>query len=240
MAVPGTMGRILIVDLGTGEIAVEKPGDDLYRTYLGGYGLGAYYLYRLQKPKVDPLGPEAHLGFFTGLLTGTTAITGNRYTVVGKSPKTGTWGDANSGGEFGPALKRAGFDGVIFKGVSQTPVYLLVRDGRAELLPADQWWGEDSYAIDAKTRQLYGAKARATCIGPAGERMDLLACIMNDRGRAAGRSGLGAVMGSKKLKAIVAVGNEEISMANVDGMKKAIEGHREFLQQQELYQVFHE
>ncbi len=239
MAVPGTMGRILIVDLGTGEITVENPGDDLYRTYLGGYGLGAYYLYRLQKPKVDPLGPEAHLGFFAGLLTGTTAITGNRYTVVGKSPKTGTWGDANSGGDFGPALKRAGFDGVIFKGVSQTPVYLLLRDGRAELLPADDWWGDDSYAIDEKTRQLYGAKARAACIGPAGERMDLLSCIMNDRGRAAGRSGLGAVMGSKKIKAIVAVGDEEISMADVDGMKKAIEGHREFLKQQELYQVFH-
>ena len=97
----------------------------LCRDYIGGYGLGAYYLYKRQKPGVDPLGPENHLGFFTGVLTGTPGIASNRYVVVAKSPKTGTWGDANSGGDFGPAMKRAGFDAVILRGISDKPVYLL-------------------------------------------------------------------------------------------------------------------
>ena len=101
MPVPGTMGKVLMVDLSTQQITIETPSDDLYLNYLGGYGLGAYYLYKLQEPGVDPLGPENHLGFFTGVLTGTPGITSNRYVVVAKSPKTGTWGDANSGGFFG-------------------------------------------------------------------------------------------------------------------------------------------
>jgi aldehyde:ferredoxin oxidoreductase len=139
MAVPGTMGKVLLVDLDTQTISEETPEDDLYLKYLGGYGLGAYYLYRWQKPGVDPLGPDNHLGFFSGLLTGTTAITGNRYVVVAKSPKTNTWGDANLGGTFGPAMKAAGFDAVVFRGASPTPVILLLRDGQAEL-PGDRWW----------------------------------------------------------------------------------------------------
>ena len=166
MSVPGTMGKILMVDLGTEQISVEVPGDDLYLDYLGGYGLGAYYLFTLQRPGVDPLGPENHLGFFTGLLTGTPGITSNRYVVVAKSPKTGTFGDANSGGSFGPAMKAAGFDGVIFKGTSSKPVVLLLKDGRAELLPADEWWGLDSHAVEDKAQELYGPKARSACIGP--------------------------------------------------------------------------
>jgi hypothetical protein len=115
MAVPGTMGKILMVDLTQQTMSVETPSDETYLRYFGGYGLGAYYLYKLQKPGVDALGPENHLGFFTGVLTGTPAFSGNRYFVVAKSPKTGTWGDANSGGTFGPIMKWAGFDGVIFR-----------------------------------------------------------------------------------------------------------------------------
>ncbi|NQT13897.1 MAG: aldehyde ferredoxin oxidoreductase, partial [Planctomycetes bacterium] len=218
MAVPGTMGKILLVDLDTQTISTETPDDELYLTYLGGYGLGAYYLYRLQKPGVDPLGPENHLGFFTGLLTGTTAITGNRYTVVAKSPKTGTWGDANSGGTFGPAMKAAGFDAVVIRGISEKPVLLLLRDGRAELLPADEWWGLDCCEVDEKVHEAFGKRASAACIGPAGEKQSLLSCIINDRGRAAGRSGLGAVMGSKRLKAIVALGDAAPTMADPEGM----------------------
>ncbi|MBN2473386.1 MAG: aldehyde ferredoxin oxidoreductase family protein [Pirellulales bacterium] len=240
MSVPGTMGRILTVDLSTQEISIEKPDDDLYYNYLGGYGLGAYYLFRLQKPGVDPLGPESHLGFFAGLLTGTSGITANRYVVVAKSPKTGTFGDANSGGTFGPAMKNAGFDGVILKGVSEKPVYLLLRNGEAELLPADQWWGWDSHQVEDTTQELYGSKARSACIGPAGERMNLLSCIINDKGRAAGRSGLGAVMGSKKLKAIVAVGDAQVTVADADGMKAAIKKHREWLVATDGYKFFHQ
>jgi len=102
MAVPGTMGKILIVDLTNQETRLERPSDDVYLTYLGGYGLGSYLLYKRQPPRADPLGPENTLGFFAGLLTGTGGITSNRYVVVAKSPKTGGWGDANSGGTFGP------------------------------------------------------------------------------------------------------------------------------------------
>jgi len=240
MSVPGTMGKILMVDLSTQEISVETPDDDLYYNYLGGYGLGAYYLFRLQKPGVDPLGPENHLGFFAGLLTGTTGITANRYIVVAKSPKTGTFGDANSGGSFGPTMKNAGFDGVIVKGISPKPVYLLLRDGEAGLLPADEWWGWDSHQVEDKTQELYGSKARSACIGPAGERLSLLSCIINDKGRAAGRSGLGAVMGSKRLKAIVAVGDAEVTTADPDGMKAAIKKHRDWLVETDGYKFFNQ
>ncbi len=237
MAVPGTMGKILLVDLANQKVSVETFDDDVYLKYLGGYGLGAYYLYRNQKPGVDPLGPEALLGFFTGVLTGTTAITGNRYFVVGKSPRTKTWGDANSGGDFGPAMKAAGFDGVVFSGISEKPVYLLVRDGEAELLPADDWWGLDCCDVDDKAKELYGKKARSTCIGPAGERISLMAAVINDKGRAAGRSGLGAVMGSKKVKAIVAVGSAKVTMADPDGMKESMANHRKFLKEQPFEQA---
>jgi aldehyde:ferredoxin oxidoreductase len=237
MAVPGTMGKTLLVDLGNQEISVETPGDEVYLAYLGGYGLGAYYLYKLQKPGVDPLGPDNHLGFFTGVLTGTTAITGNRYFVVAKSPKTGTWGDANSGGTFGPAMKAAGFDGVIFRGISQKPVYLLLRDGEAELLPADDWWGLDTNELEDRVKEQYGKNAGLASIGPPGERMQLLSCVINDRGRAAGRSGLGAVMGSKRLKAIVAVGDQKVAMADPDGMKQAIQRHRQFMKEQDFFGV---
>ena len=237
MPVPGTMGKILIVDLSTQEISVETPSDDLYLKYLGGYGLGAYYLYKMQKPGVDPLGPDNHLGFFTGVLTGAPGITSNRYVVVAKSPKTMTWGDANSGGTFGPAMKSAGFDGVIFRGISEKPVYLLLRDGEAELLPADDWWGADTHQLEDHAQEVYGKNARAACIGPAGERLNLLSCIINDKGRAAGRSGLGAVMGSKKLKAIVAVGSAEISLADAEGLKQSIADHRKFMREQPFFEV---
>jgi aldehyde:ferredoxin oxidoreductase len=229
-----------MVDLATGEISTETPSDDLYLEYLGGYGLGAYYLYKLQFPGVDPLGPENHLGFFAGLLTGTSGITTNRYVVVGKSPKTGTFGDANSGGSFGPAMKAAGFDGVIFKGISDQPVLLLLRDGRAELLPGDDWWGLDCHDVEDKTQEIYGKKARSASIGPSGERQDLMACIINDKGRAAGRSGLGAVMGAKKVKAIVAVGDAKVDVADPDGMKAAIKKHREWLVSTDGYKFFNQ
>ncbi|HUT88681.1 MAG TPA: aldehyde ferredoxin oxidoreductase family protein [Thermoguttaceae bacterium] len=238
MAVPGTMGKILIVDLTKKEISEETPSDEVYLSYLGGYGLGAYYLYKLQKPGVDPLGPDNHLGFFTGLLTGTTAITGNRYIVVAKSPKTGTWGDANSGGTFGPAMKAAGFDAVIFRGVSEEPVYLLLENGKAELVPAGDWWGLDTNDLEDRVKEQYGKKAGLASIGPPGERMQLLSCVINDKGRAAGRSGLGAVMGSKKLKAIVAVGDAKVPMADPEGMKAAIAKHRDFLRQHPVFELY--
>ena len=238
MSVPGTTGKILLVDLSSGTTKIEQPDDELYLKYLGGFGLGAYYLYKSQPPGVDPLGPENTLGFFTGLLTGTGGITTNRYIVVAKSPKTGGWGDANSGGTFGPAMKTAGFDGILFTGISPRPVYLLIRGGTPELLPADDWWGLDTTETDDRVTELYGPDARAACIGPAGEKLSLLAAVVNEKGRAAARSGLGAVMGSKKLKAVVlADGIREVPVADPDGMKAAMHRHREFLKTRPRWNV---
>jgi len=148
MALYGAMGKVLMVDLTAGEVTVETPAAEIYEQYLGGYGWGAYGLFQRQKPGVDPLGPENLLGFCTGVLTDTPALTGNRYQVVGKSPKTGTWGDANSGGYFGPRLKRAGVDAVFFSGCAAEPVCLIIEDGEARLQPADGLWG---VRLDADT-----------------------------------------------------------------------------------------
>ena len=239
MAVPGTAGSVLRVDLTSGKTSIERPDDEVYLTYLGGYGLGSYLLYRTQAPGVDPLGPDNTLGFFTGLLTGTGGITSNRYVVVAKSPKTGGWGDANSGGTFGPAMKAAGLDGILVTGQSQAPVSLLFRDGKAEIVPVDDWWGLDTAETDQRVADRYGPNARAACIGPAGEQMSLLACIINEKYRAAGRSGLGAVMGSKKLKAVIVVpdGKFDTPVADAEGYKRAIGEHREFLKTQPRWAV---
>jgi len=241
MAVPGTAGRILLVDLTTKTTRTERPDDEIYLAYLGGYGLGAYYLYRMQPRTSDPLGPDNTLGFFTGLLTGTEGITTNRYIAVAKSPKTGGWGDANAGGHFGPVMKAAGLDGILVTGASPTPVYLLYRDGQAKLLPADDLWGLDTAETDDRLRRLYGPNARAAVIGPAGEAMSLLSGIVSEKHRVAARSGLGAVMGSKKLKAVVLVGDAKtpVPVADPDGYRRSMKGHMEFLKSRPRWDVLH-
>jgi len=219
MEVKGVLHRIAFVDLGTGDVTYEDPGDEVYEKYLGGYGLGAYILYTRQAAGVDPLSPAAMLGLLTGPLTGTDAITGNRFIAVGKSPKTGGWGDANCGGYFGPALKMAGVDGVFFTGRAEKPVYALVEDGQVSLHSAEDHWGLDTVDTEAKFQEDLGKEVRVACIGPVGERVSLLAAIINDGGRAAGRSGLGAVMGSKRLKAVVARPTGKIEVADADALK---------------------
>ncbi len=210
----GYAGKIIFVDLTTGTIKEETPDEQMYRDYIGGYGIGVRILYSRQKPGVDALGPENTLGMIGGLLTGTPMPTGARYQVVGKSPLTGGWGDANSGGEFGPYLKFAGFDGVFFTGISPKPVYLLLNNGKAELKDASALWGKDAYETEDTLAAEYGKDSRVACIGPAGERQSLIASIMTDHGSAAGRSGLGAVMGSKKLKAVVAKGSLPVTIVD--------------------------
>ncbi|NQT52395.1 aldehyde ferredoxin oxidoreductase, partial [bacterium] len=219
MAVPGTMGKIASVSLSNGTVQIEQPDDELYLRYLGGYGLGAHYLYTRMEAGADPLGPANLLGFFAGPLTGTPAICGNRFQVVAKSPKTGGFGDANCGGNFGPYLKFAGLDGVLIGGVSEEPVYLVLANGQVEVKSAADLWGLAVDETEAKLKEIYGSDTAIASIGPMGEAMNLLACIMNDRDRAAGRSGLGAVMGSKKLKAIVACKTTEIPLADEARMK---------------------
>jgi aldehyde:ferredoxin oxidoreductase len=215
----GYMGKILDVDLSSGTLVEESLDEEVCRDYIGGYGVGAYLLYRRMPPGVDPLGPQNILGFMTGPLTGTPALIGSRFVVLSKSPKTNTWGDANCGGHFGPQLKFAGFDGILLNGISEKPVYLIVDEGRAELRDATHLWGQNVAALEATLKAEHGPDIQIASIGPSGERRSLLACVVNDSGRAAGRSGLGAVMGSKKLKAIVAKGNLKVPMADEEGLK---------------------
>ena len=192
----GYMGKILFVDLSTGEIKEEPLEEKMCRDFLGCYGIGARILYSRMKAGVDPLGPENMLGFITGPLTGTGVPTGTRYMVVAKSPLTGGWGDANSGGYFGSYLKFAGFDAIFFTGISAAPVYLLVDNGRAQIKNAGSLWGKDTYETEDALMAEYGNQSRVACIGPSGEKISLIAGIMTDHGSAAARSGLGAVMGS--------------------------------------------
>ena len=222
----GYMGRILFVDLSKGELKDETPDEGMYRDFLGGYGIGARVIFDRQRPKIDPLGPEAHLGFVAGVLTGTPALFGSRYTVVAKSPLTATWGDANSGGDFGPYLKFSGYDAVFITGVSAEPVYLLVDDGKAELRKADRLWGKDTHETEALLQAEVGKQARIACIGPSAERLSLISCIVNNRWRAAGRSGLGAVMGAKRLKAIAVKGSQEVPVADKAKLEAARRRHQ--------------
>jgi aldehyde:ferredoxin oxidoreductase len=210
----GYIGKILFVELSSGNIQEEALDEKICRDFIGGYGLGARIIYSRQKPGADPLRPESIIGFITGPLTGTPVPTGARYVVVGKSPLTGGWGDANSGGEFGPYLKFAGFDAVFFAGSSIKPVYLLIDNGKPHLKDAIYLWGKNTYDTENMLINEYGNQSRVACIGPAGEKLSLISGIMTDHGSMAARSGLGAVMGSKKLKAVVVRGNFEVPIAD--------------------------
>jgi aldehyde:ferredoxin oxidoreductase len=222
----GYAGKLLFVNLSTGVIKEETPDDSLYRDYIGGYGLGARILYDRMKPGVDPLGPENMLGMVTGPLTGTPTPTGARYVAVAKSPLTGGWGDANSGGQWGPSLKFAGFDGVFFTGVSEKPVYLFINHGKAQLINASEVWGKDCNETEEILSNKHGKGSEVISIGPFGEKVSLISCIVTEKGAAAGRSGLGAVMGSKRLKAVVVLGDEKsIQLADSDRMNEARKKH---------------
>ena len=217
----GFMGKFLWVNLTTGAIEVEKPDISLYKDYLGGYGIGDKILYEKLKPGIDPLGPENILAYLPGLLTGTGALVASRFMVVSKSPLTGGIGDANCGGHIGAEMKKAGFDGIYFTGQSEKPVYLYITDDHAELRDATSYWGMTTYETEEALREVTDPKARVSAIGPAGERMSLLAAIVTEKGNVAARSGLGAVMGSKKLKAVVVKGSQKVKIADEEAFKAA-------------------
>ncbi len=227
--VTGYMGKLLFVDLSTGKITEETPDESLYRDFLGGYGIGARILYSRQKAGVDPLGPENTLGIITGPLTGTPAVTGVRYQAVAKSPLTGGWGDANSGGDFGPFLKFAGYDAVFFTGLAPKPVYVFIDNGKTEIKDARHLWGKNTYDIEDAIKAELGKDVESICIGPSGEKLSLVSSIITTRGAAAARSGLGAVMGSKKLKAVAARGSMPVNLAHKEEFDKLRREHVEAL-----------
>ena len=219
----GYMGKILRVDLSKSKISEESPDPNLLKLFLGGSGLATKYLLDEVKKGTDPLGPENKLIFMTGPLTGTTSPSGGRYTVVAKSPLTGFWGQANSAGFWGVDFKRSGFDGIIFEGISPKPVYLVTDDGEAELRDAKDLWGKGVFETTRLIKEELGdEKFNVACIGIAGENRVRYASIMNDLHRAAGRCGMGTVMGSKRLKAVVARGTKKIEIADEEGLRSMI------------------
>lgn len=215
--------KIARINLTTGQIKVEKLDLDMAHKFIGGRGLGTKILYDEGVATVDPLSPENKLVYITGPMTGASAPSTGRYMVVTKSPLTGMIACSNSGGIWGAKLKYAGWDAIIVEGEAPKWTYISIVDDKIELLSAEEYLGMMSEAMDTALKEKHGADASVLNIGPAGEKKVLMAAIMNDKDRAAGRSGVGAVMGSKKLKAIVVKASRRNldNIADVDALKAA-------------------
>ena len=215
----GCNGKILRVNLSHGDIQVEEPGEDFYRTYFGGWGFVAYYLLKEVPPGTDPLAPENKLIFALGPLTGAPVAGTARNAVGAKSPLTGLFGEADVGGWWNAELKRAGYDAIIIEGKAEKPVYLWIQDGEVEIRDATHLWGKTTEESQMMIRtELGDERIRTAQIGPAGENMVRYACIINDLKHAAGRTGMGAVMGSKNLKAVACRGHHLPPLADSEAV----------------------
>jgi aldehyde:ferredoxin oxidoreductase len=235
------MQPIIRIDLTTGRPEQVQIPVEFERQYLGGASLAARLLYEHLTPEVDPLSPEAPLLFLTGPLTGTSGPTVGRFVVCGKSPATGIWAESNCGGFWGPELRKAGFDGVWLTGKALKPSYLCIHEGQVELHPAAHLWGQDPAQIQESVKEELGVSgARVAGIGIAGERMLPFAAILCDHGRAAGRTGLGAVMGSKNLKAVAVYGRGKIDVADEEAYKPIRGAMNRGLKDDNFSKVIHE
>lgn len=222
----GYHNKILRVDLSTGEIGVDEPGDHFWRTYYGGWNVIAHYLLTETEPNIDPLGPDNLLVFAPGILTGVPLGGGGRNAVGAKSPLTGGFGAAEVGGSWGAELRRAGWDGIVIKGAAEKPVYLWIQDDQVEIRDASDLWGKPTADVQEAIQEELGDKRICvTQTGVAGENLVRVAAVMNEINRAAGRTGLGAVMGSKKLKAVAVRGKGRVPLADA----KRINGHARWL-----------
>jgi aldehyde:ferredoxin oxidoreductase len=219
----GWKGKLLRVDLTSGRSSVETIPADWLRDYIGGRGLADRYLYAEMDPAIDPLSPANKLIFATGPLTGTPVPCGARYMVVTKGPLTDAITTSNSGGHWGPELKFAGYDMLIVEGKSPHPCYLYIYDDQIELRDASRYWGKGVWETEDGLREETGIPGlRVASIGPAGEKLVRFACIMNEKHRAAGRSGVGAVMGAKNLKAIAVRGTGGVEIADPEAFMTAL------------------
>lgn len=218
MGLYGWFGKALRVNLSTGVIKEEDIEKKLLQEWLGGRGLGTHMVYREVPPGCHPLGPENKLVFAAGPLTGSSFPGSGRFSVSAKSPLTGTILDSNAGGTWGVKLKRCGFDLLIIEGAAVSPVYLVIREGAASLEEAGNLWGKDVIETNRHITEAFGKEISVASIGPAGENQVKYAAIMNDGHRALGRGGLGAVMGAKKLKAVVVSGNKKVATCDPEKM----------------------
>jgi len=231
----GYSGKFLRVNLSTGRIDHENLDMELAMKFIGGRGLATYYITQEVEPETEPFDSANKIIFATGPLTGSQAPTGGRYMVVTKSPLSGTIASSNSGGFWGAELKRAGYDFIIAEGKSDRPCYIYINDNTVEIRNAEKYWGKlVSETTDLLLQETEDPKARVLAIGPAGEKLALLACVMNDKYRAAGRSGVGAVMGSKNLKAIVVRGTGKLKTAREDETKKVLTNVRKKIKENDV------
>jgi len=215
----GYTGKILRVDLSSQRLITEELPDNFYRQYFGGEGFVGYFLLKELPRRVEPLSPDNKLIFAAGPLTGVPVGGCGRHSVGGKSPLTGAFGEAEAGGYWGAELKMAGFDAIIIEGKAEKPVYLLIRDGEAQLRDARHLWGMKTLECQNAIRAELGDPGiRIAQIGPAGENMVRFACVVNDLDAFAGRTGMGAVMGSKNLKAVACRGHQRLSVADSEGV----------------------
>ena len=219
--VKGYTGRILHVDLTTGNLEIEQPSEAFYRKYMGGSALGTYYALRDIPKGADPLGPENVLVLSLGPVTGLPVSGNSRVTATARSPLTGTIGDSQAGGFWPAECKNAGFDAIVIKGQSPKPVYLWIHDGQAELRDASHLWGQVTGPVEAAIREEVGEpKAEVLQVGPAGEQGVRFACLINMCNRANGRTGMGAVMGAKRLKAVAVRGTQRPEAADPDKIRE--------------------
>jgi len=220
MALFGNTGKILTVNLSDEKVEIFTPAEEIYRNFIGGSGLAARLLYERLTKELDPLSPENPLGFFAGPLVGTKAPNCGRHVVCAKSPQTNIWGEANSGGKFGTYMKFLGFDGIIFNGKASTPKALIISDNERTLIDAEFLWGKNVYEVEEELKKRFDKISSYATIGVAGEKQVKIAAIMNDGDRAAGRTGMGAVMGSKNLKAIILYSSKrEVPVAQKEELK---------------------
>jgi aldehyde:ferredoxin oxidoreductase len=222
----GSLGKVLVVDLTDGSSRTEEIDESIYKKFLGGYGLGAWLMWKHFPAKAEPESKEACFAIVSGLLTGVHTPFSGRIQIVGKSPLTGTWADSNSGGSVAIQLRQAGFDALLVKGCAAVPSILVVQDGAVRLEPAGDLWGKEIPETFDALRARYGGKSEVgvSAIGPAGEKRTKIASVMNDRYHAFGRQGFGAIYGSKNLKAIVIGGSGEVPIADPKGFKALCEG----------------
>ncbi len=220
--VTGYVGKIIRVNLSSNEIKIQDLDLDIAKNYIGGSGFGIKYIYDEVPPETDPLSEQNKICFFTGPLVGTPSPSTGRYMVCSKSPLTDMYGEASSGGFWGPELKFSGFDGVVVEGKAETPKYLWIHNGEVELKDASSLWGKDTFETESMIKkELDDNKIRIAGIGPSGEKLVKMSAVINDMGRAAGRTGMGAVMGSKKLKAIACRGTNKVKLADEALIRRA-------------------
>jgi aldehyde:ferredoxin oxidoreductase len=225
----GFMGKILRVDLTHQKVSEEPLPREDAALLLGGCGLATKYLFQELKPGVDPLGPENKIIFMSGPLTGTLSPSSGKYNAVTKSPLTGLWCQSGSGGKWGRELKRSGFDGIIIEGASDKPVCLIIDNGKVEFKDAAGLWGKNVFDTTTILQQQLGKGFCIACIGTGGENLVRYAAIMNERHRALGRGGFGAVMGSKKLKAIAVKGEMKIPIFDQAAFEAAAKVASDFI-----------